>query len=56
MVKKVTSPNEVKNLLRKLFFLSEFEMGITEYSFAPQNEPHTAKLNISGVWKHFHGN
>ena len=27
---------------------------ITENSFAPQNEPQTAKLNLSGILKHFY--
>ena len=31
-------------------------MYITENSFAPQNEPHTAKLIFSDIWKDFHGN
>ena len=39
-----------------LFWSSQWNgTNIEEYCFPPQNEPHTAKQNFSGIFKHFCG-
>ena len=42
------------DLRETTFLVKQVKWGqIVPKSFAPQNEPHTAKLSISGVLKHF---
>ena len=54
---KGANPDENLVMFKKLFWSNQLkEININKNCFSPQSEPHTAKLCLSVVLKHFCGN